>query len=209
MPASTTSNSAHASSSPFSDRSPRRAELDTRASTELLHRARHEHLAGHRLRRDSRGSVYCDTADVVAASVDLAGVETRPDADLFVSQIVLDRTSRADRTARKVEDREQPITRRLDNPTSVAFDSGQPDRVVEVQPILPCCVTEPGRGLGRPDDVGEQNRGEEAIVRGVPARTDDEPLDLVEHRILITDPRHVVDTRQDHQSRVFGIRLAR
>ena len=79
---------------------PARAELDTRASTELLHRARHEHLAGHRLRRDSSGSVHCDTADVVAASVDLAGVETRPDADLFVSQIVLDRTSRPEPATR-------------------------------------------------------------------------------------------------------------
>ena len=56
-------------------------ELKTRTRDEILHGARCEDLARLGVRRDALGDVYGDPSNIVAADLDLAGVQSNPDVD--------------------------------------------------------------------------------------------------------------------------------
>src|SRR5437016_11105048 len=57
-------------------------ELEPRAADEILHRARNEHLAGSRHRRDTCADRDRDPRDLAVAHLALAGVESCSDLDL-------------------------------------------------------------------------------------------------------------------------------
>src|SRR5262249_10758797 len=111
-----------------------------------------------------------------------------------------DRLGAADRTRRPVETREKAVSGRVDFSTTEADELATHDRVMTLEQITPCPVSEIGCSLARADDVGEQHRRQHAIRLGcVPvARLDlrDESFQLGEDRILVADLRSEVPPRQ-------------
>ena len=61
-------------------------EREARADDEVAHGSRTEDLAGLGLPHHTRADVYGDPADVLAAFLDLARVETGPDVDADPAQ---------------------------------------------------------------------------------------------------------------------------
>ena len=71
--------SSHSSGTPLSSWRPRRVELEPRPGGQVLDGPRDPHLARAGETRDARADVHTDAADVVATSLQLAGVDAGPD----------------------------------------------------------------------------------------------------------------------------------
>ena len=92
-------------------------EHDTGADDEVLHRARHEHLAWPGQRRHAGSKVDREASDVVGQDLDLTDVDARPDLEPKILDVIADGDGAADRAGRAVERREEPV----------ADDGGQRD----------------------------------------------------------------------------------
>ena len=110
----------------------------------------------------------------------------------------------AQRTAAcgSVERGEEAIAGRVHLRPLVAGELPSHARVVGLHELLPRSVAELGHLLGGADDVGEQDGGERALeLRLFGAETPDEPLDLVEHPVVLADPEEVLVAGELHQPR--------
>ena len=91
-------------------------EPKVRAGDEILHRARHEHLARSGKGRDACPDRDCDSGDLAVGYLALAGMQTRPDCDLELAERVADRRSGANGASRTVERSEEPVAGCVDLP---------------------------------------------------------------------------------------------
>ena len=69
----------------------------------------------------------------------------------------------------------------------------------------PRAVAEACRGLGRTDDVGEQDRSEHAVDVGGRAHAGEEFLHFVEHCVLVPYPRQMIDAGELDQARTGDV----
>ena len=65
-------------------------------------------------------------------------------------------------------------------------------RVVVREKLAPATVAQPGGGLRRADDVGEENRGEHPVDVAGLAAADEELLDLVQQAAAVSDEHEMV-----------------
>ena len=93
---------------------PERPEGEIRAGRELAHGARDDDLAIARLGQGAGGDVEPDPADVVAAELDLTGVDRGPDVEPDAGQRAPQREGAAQRPGRRVERGEGTVAGRLD-----------------------------------------------------------------------------------------------
>src|SRR6185295_17514204 len=111
----------------------------------------------------ARPDVDRDTAHVASRDLDLARVNAGSDLETQRPHGV-DRGLRApDRPRRAVEDREEPVSRRIDLPTAVLRELGSNDGLMRCEQLLPPRVAEFDGALRRFYEVGEQDRREDAL----------------------------------------------
>src|SRR5919197_928590 len=124
-------------------------EGDPGAGDEVAYRARDEHLARFRERRDA-----------------LAGVEARTQLDAEPPDRLLDRVGGADRPRRPVECGEEAVPRGVDLLPAEPDELDPNGLVVRLEQLAPAPVAELHRALRRADDVGEEDGCEDAVGLG-------------------------------------------
>ncbi len=111
-----------------------------------------------------------EPADVVADPLDLARVQAGPDLETERPDAVHDRERTPNGASRPLERGEEAVTRGGDLAPAVASELLAHDRVVGLEEVAPGLVAEGRRPLGRLDDVGEEDRREDSVARGLVAR---------------------------------------
>lgn len=116
------------------------------------------------LGRHPRADVDGDAADLPVHLLALPCVEPGADLDPQLGNCAHDLMRAADRPRRPVEGREEavPGSFDLDSPTLSQQPPNQ--RVVLLEEIVPTSVSELRRRRRRPDDVREQDRGQDAVA---------------------------------------------
>ena len=137
-----------------------RGEGDARPLDEVVRGRGHEHLSAVRLGGDSRREMDRDPAHGVLLALDLARVDAHADSELERYEAVAQVETAADRTRRPVEEREDPVSRRVDELAAVLRQNVGDDPVVGGQAFRPGPVTQPARQLGRADDIAEEDASE-------------------------------------------------
>src|SRR5438067_6035212 len=170
-------------------------ELDAGAGDEIPHSLRDQHLTRRRRCRPACGDVHRNAAELVADSLALGGVDAGTYVEPEQRRRVLDRAGAADRARGAVERRHEPVAGRVDLDAAEALKL-TPDRlVVPLEQLAPAAVAECDGSLGRSDDVGEENRGEDAIGVRYGTHACEELLDLVDDRIGLADDRTAILSR--------------
>src|SRR5215208_1916249 len=136
-----------------------------RPGDQVVDGAGHQHLAGSGGRHHPGRDMHADAADVVAPELDLAGVDPGPDLDPAVPQPVTEAGGAADPAAGPVEQGQDAVAGRLDQPALELADQLLGEPVVEVEQLAPAAVADPPGELGRPDDIGEQDGGQGPLPR--------------------------------------------
>ena len=140
--------------------------------------------------------VHGHAGDVVAAQLNLAGVNTHPhlDAKRRTASTIASAQSIATLGLVNVATNPSPavFTSRPRNRASSCRD----DAVVVVEQVAPPVVAECGGALGRADDIGEHDRREHAFGVQAAACAGDELLDLVEYRRGVAHPVQGIRARQ-------------
>src|SRR5262249_2486496 len=88
-------------------------EMKSPNRDQVLHCGRCEEVAHLGVRRDALGDVYGDPSNIVAADLDLAGVQSNPDVDSEPPGRVDDVLAASDGARRPVERRQEAVARRL------------------------------------------------------------------------------------------------
>ena len=138
-------------------------EAQPRARYQILDCARHQNLASTGKRRNPRANVNSDTTNIVADHFALACME--PSTDLYAERpdFLGNGTGAANAARWTVKGGEKTVARCFHFMASKSREIA-PDRgVMIVEQIAPALVAECGGFLGRADDVGEENRGEDAV----------------------------------------------
>ena len=129
---------------------------------------------------DARADVHGDPADVVAADLALAGVQSGAHLDAERLHRVADRHRAADRPLRAVEHREEAVTRRAHLAAPKTRQLCPHHGVVCIEQRMPVTVAHLRRPPRRVHDVGEQHRGENPIIGHLCLMTGEELGDLLE-----------------------------
>src|SRR5207245_1380695 len=127
-----------------------------------LHGARHEHLPWLRLLRHPGPDVHGDAADLAVHDLALAGVQARADLQAEPPHDLGDRAGTADGTGGAVEAGEEAVPGHIELGAAEAEELAANQRVVSLEEVPPGAVAELRRPRGRADDVGEENRGQDA-----------------------------------------------
>ena len=167
-------------------------KLDAGAGDEVLHGLGHENLPAIRKRCNPRAGVNSDPSDLATKEFALARVYAPAHFEADSARVRRNCERTADRTRRAVESREEAVTGGVNFTSAPAGQLPPHRRLMLSKQVTPAAVAEPRGALGRADDVGEEDRRQYAI--GVPdrAHAGEELLDLVEHRILVADPRQMI-----------------
>src|SRR5918912_4581027 len=126
-------------------------EGDPGAGDEVAHRARDEHLARPRERRDARPRVDGDPAHLPVRELALAGVQAGAQLDAEPPHRLLDRVGGADRPRRPVEGGEEAVAGRVDLAPAVAGELRADRRLVRLEQLAPAAVA---RLRGPPPPAG-------------------------------------------------------
>jgi len=153
-------------------------EREAGAGDEVSYGSLHEHLARTCERGDPRPDVDSDPANV-SGDLHLAGVDARPHLQPETPDGLTDRLRTPHGPRRPVERRKEAVACLVDLPSAIPAEE-RPHRVmvtVEERPPVP--ISHLRDLCRRPDDVCEQDRGEDTVERGLllPQRID-EPLQL-------------------------------
>jgi hypothetical protein len=143
-----------------------------------------------------------DPGQAVAVRLALARVDPGAELDADRPHRVHGRAGAADRPCRPVETSEEPVAGRVELVSTVSRELAPYEGVVLVEQVAPTAVAEQRGAFGRPDNVGEQDRGEHTIHLGRPACPRRELLDAGDHRVGVSRPRPVVVPRQLDKGRL-------
>ena len=153
-------------------------------------------LAGPGLGRDPCSDVDREACDVIRHNLDLADVEPGTDLEPEVPDLVADRRGTANRPRRAVERGQKPSPMTLTSVPPKRVELVPDDPVVVRQQPLPSAVSQFGRQLRRPDDVGEHQGREHPAWIEHRSNARYEILDLCDDRVLIACPDEVVGAGQ-------------
>src|SRR5438876_66557 len=157
-------------------------EAQARSRDQILQSAGDQHLARVRRGGHAGADVHGDTAHVVAPQLALAGVQAGADLEAEWAHRLADGQRTAYRACGTVEGREEAVARRVNLPAAEAAQLLAYGGVVPLEQIAPGAVAEPGGMLRGAHDVGEQHRGQHAVVVDHRARPGEELLDRCEPR---------------------------
>src|SRR5262245_23238004 len=115
-------------------------EGDVRARREVAHSPGQHDLAGARRREHARGDVHTDPTEVVAANLNLAGVDGGPDLDPEAASRGAQRQGAPDRAGRRLEAGEDAVAGGLDELSAPPLDLGPCRLVVPVERASPLAV---------------------------------------------------------------------
>src|SRR6202035_2358862 len=115
---------------------------------------------------DPRTDVDREPGELVAVDLALSRVDAGPDLQAESRHRVDDGTRTTDRARRTVECRQEPVACGVDLTTAEADELAPHGRMVGLEQLAPAAVAELARLLGRPDEVGEENRREHALGIG-------------------------------------------
>src|ERR687895_2915586 len=147
-----------------------------------------------------------DAPDVVFEHLDLARVQPRADLNAERSDALADGDRRADSAIGPVEGGEHAIAGAVHLPSAMSIELPSDDDVVGMEELPPPAVPHPGGFLSGPNDVGEQDRGQDPVRLWGGADPGDELLNLAHHRVLVSGPDKVVRARQLDVLRVGDMR---
>src|SRR5438105_2665806 len=136
-------------------------EDEPRADDEVPDRARHEHITGFRLRGDTCADVDGEAANRCSVELDLAGVDADPYVEAESAGVVADREATANGTGGAVEDGEEAVACDVDFAPAKPSQQGSDALVVRRDQVSPRPVAHPCNGLGRGDDVREEDGRED------------------------------------------------
>src|SRR5688572_13432484 len=171
-------------------------EPDARPRNEVLDGARDENLSRLRGGSDSRAGVHGDAMRLAAGELDPAGVQPGADLEAERAHGIANMAGTADGSGRPVESGEKSVTCRVDLVPPESFELPADDRVVAAEQLAPGPVAESCGVARRADDVGHRHGGEDTVGRALRPFAGQELLGLVQDRVLVADPRHVVIARQ-------------
>src|SRR5580765_445978 len=165
---------------------------DAGAGDEVLHGLGHENLPAIRKRCNPRARVNSDPSDLATKEFALARVHAPAHFETDGARVRRNSERTADRARRAVESREEAVPGSVNLCSAPTRQLAPHRRLMLSKQVAPAAVAEPRGALGRADDVGEEDRRQYAI--GVPdrAHAGEELLALLEHRILVTDPREMI-----------------
>src|SRR5215213_4173722 len=164
-------------------------EGDPGAGDEVLDGARHEHLPGRCARRDARAHVDGEARRLAVDQLALAGVD--PGAHVETESLrALDELQRApDRPRGAVEAGEEAVSGGVDFRAAVALQLPADERPLLREQLAPAPVAELGGSLGRADEIGEEERGENAVRNVARRGSTEEVLDGLQREVVLHD-RH-------------------
>jgi hypothetical protein len=143
-------------------------------------------------RADPGADVDRQAADAVTGKFDLASVAAGADAQTELANRCAQGLGAADGPRRPVEGRQQAIPGRVDVSAPVPFDLPAGQVVVAGKQIGPAGVAEFGQLLGRADDVGEQDGGQDAVQAWPVPLAGQERLHLLDDSVHIAHVRRVI-----------------
>src|SRR5207244_6956498 len=156
-------------------------ELDAGSRHQVLDGLRDKHLAGAGVRGDACTRVDRDPPNRSVCELDLAGVDSGSHFEAERPDALRDRSCAAEGSGRSVEGREEAVACSIDFASAKALQLTSNERVVLFEQIVPAPVTELARALGRTDDVGEEDRRQDAVGVDWLTDTGEELPDLREH----------------------------
>ncbi len=140
-----------------------------------------------------------DAADVVVAQLDLTRVYARPHLETQTPQDVADRHGTPDRAGRSVEPGEEAVARGVDLTAVEALKLAPDLGIVPAEQFLPSLVAQLDRAFRGVDDVGKQQRGQDALDRRQRPDAGKELLDLVQHGVGVARKEKVVVAVDFHE----------
>jgi hypothetical protein len=136
--------------------------------------------------------VHSEPADIVAAQLAFANVQSGTDLDPKPRDGVPDRFGAAHATRRTVEQGQHAVAGGLDPTATRALDLADANFVVLVEQLPPARVARVRRAPRLIDDVREQNRAEDPVLVDVVAAAGNELLDRVEHPLGVAKPGQMI-----------------
>ena len=137
-------------------------ELQVGPRNDVPHGASHDDLARSRVANHSGACVHRDSPDLAVVSDALPGVEPSSSLQSELSERIRDRGGASDRRRRRVEGREEPVAGIIDLASTPSIEQIADPGVVGLQEQGPPAVTERCRQPSRADQVGEEQRDQDA-----------------------------------------------
>src|SRR3979490_2583164 len=134
-------------------------EADFRRRRQILDRTRDQDFARARLRGDARTDVKRETDNVSPAHFVFAYVQPHPDLQPQCAHCLADCGRAMDPRRRRVECREQSVSRRHDFFSAQSLQLSADGGVVVIHHLCPARFAPPRRFFGGPDDIDKQDRG--------------------------------------------------
>lgn len=145
-------------------------ELQVGPRNNVPHGAGHEDLARFRVADHSGARVHRDPPDLAVVSDALPGVEPSSCLQPELSERSRDRGGASDRRRRRVEGREEPVAGIVDLASTPSIEEIADAGMVGLQEQGPPAVTERCRQPSRADQVGEEQRDQNAALHAVRGR---------------------------------------
>jgi hypothetical protein len=132
-------------------------ETKPRSGYKILHRTRHERLAGSSTRSNTRPDVHCNSGNFVPGHFAFARVQAPANRQSEPSYDVANRACAPDRACRTVEAGEDSVAGGVDDSTPKARDLCAYALVIVGQQVSPSCVAQRCGLLCGADDVDEHD----------------------------------------------------
>jgi hypothetical protein len=132
-------------------------ESEAGAGLGIPDRARGEHFARTRERRDPRRRMDGDSAYVVTAALDLPEVDSAADSEVQLPDRPADGVGAGKRASRGIEEDEEPVTGGVDLLSAIAADLAAHVLMVPLEKLAPAMVAEIDGALSGTHDVGEED----------------------------------------------------
>src|SRR6478752_1457356 len=169
-------------------------EAQARAGDEVGYDPRYQDFVRLRLRHDARGGMDGYAPDVMAPDLDFAGMKARAQRQSDLLRGRPERQGTAYGAARSIESRQNAVAGRLDQSPAMPLKQLNCQLIVTIQQSPPCLIAFRSSAPCRIDDVGEQNRGKNALeaIRRTVAMPGDELFDVAKQRVGIAAGEDVV-----------------
>ena len=171
-------------------------EVDARSDQQVLDRSRREDLVPVSHGRHPRRDVHSQTAHAVPPELHLAGVDPGPHPKVERRHGLADGAATTYSPPRPVEGGEEPVAGGIHLASAESVQLAADNDIVLVEHLAPAPVPELGGARRRPDDVGEEERGKDAVELAGAAGSSQELLDLVDDGVAVLEEDDVIGSRE-------------
>jgi len=143
--------------------------------------------------------------DPIADHLDLAGVNAGPDLDSERLHALDGGGRTPDGAAGAVEHREETVAGRVNLASPETGQLATHEGMMALEKLSPRSITVLSREPGRPDDVGEQDRGQDPVGFGHRPGAGNELEDLADECVLVTGPHQLIRPGKLHVPRALDM----